>query len=225
MSSAKFAAPNIPNKSSSSAGISIPGISPSGTTDNGMRRHHHSRRRRSHREIRLQASAHHSLRAFHRRRRRPARLLRLHEDCIRDEMANHVAAVILDNGQGPVTAMNLGGRTDLGSRGYQHSQQSLQAFGDIDVNDNVEFGTDTGPFIVAGLPGNQSRSGFARLQIHASFRRRYVRQSEAGYSLARHDGDGRDLLLDRRPRRTPRQSLARRKNRAHVDRQKTGWHS
>lgn len=68
------------------------------------------------------------------------------------ELANHVAAVILDNGQGPVVAMNLGGRADL-VPAVTDFAKTLRAFGDIDVNDTVEFGTDTGPFSVAGLPG------------------------------------------------------------------------
>jgi carboxypeptidase Q len=68
------------------------------------------------------------------------------------EMANHVAAVILDNGQGPVADLQLGGRDDL-VPAVQSFASSLQAFGDIKVNDELEFGTDTGPFIIAGLPG------------------------------------------------------------------------
>ncbi|MGH9682483.1 MAG: M20/M25/M40 family metallo-hydrolase [Candidatus Acidiferrales bacterium] len=70
----------------------------------------------------------------------------------KDEMANHVAAVILDNGQGPVVALQLGGRNDLIPEA-QTFADSLQAFGKIDVDDDTEFGTDTGPFILAGLPG------------------------------------------------------------------------
>jgi carboxypeptidase Q len=70
----------------------------------------------------------------------------------KDEMANHVAAVILDNGQGPVTGFNLGGRADL-VPAVQKFADSLQAFGQMSVDDNTEFGTDTGPFILAGLPG------------------------------------------------------------------------
>jgi carboxypeptidase Q len=70
----------------------------------------------------------------------------------RDEMANHVAAVILDNGQGPVVGLQLGGRDDL-IPSVEKFAASLQAFGDIAVDDDVEFGTDTGPFIMAGLPG------------------------------------------------------------------------
>jgi carboxypeptidase Q len=68
------------------------------------------------------------------------------------EMANHIAAVILDNGQGPVVGFQLGGRADL-IPDVQKFAASLQAFGDLKVDDEVEFGTDTGPFILAGLPG------------------------------------------------------------------------
>ena len=69
-----------------------------------------------------------------------------------NEIANHVAAVILDNGQGPVVGFQLGGRADL-IPDVQKFATSLQAFGDLKVDDDVEFGTDTGPFILAGLPG------------------------------------------------------------------------
>jgi Zn-dependent M28 family amino/carboxypeptidase len=68
------------------------------------------------------------------------------------EMANYIAAVILDNGQGPVVGFQLGGRADL-IPSVQKFATSLQAFGELKVDDDVEFGTDTGPFILAGLPG------------------------------------------------------------------------
>ncbi|MGD0401931.1 MAG: M20/M25/M40 family metallo-hydrolase [Candidatus Acidiferrales bacterium] len=68
------------------------------------------------------------------------------------EMGNHLAAVILDNGQGPVVGFELGGRADLIPE-VQKFASSLQAFGDLKVDDDVEFSTDTGPFILAGLPG------------------------------------------------------------------------
>ncbi len=68
------------------------------------------------------------------------------------DMPNHVAAVILDNGQGPVTALNMGGRDDLVPAASQFAS-TLDAFGTITANDNTEFGTDAGPFILAGLPG------------------------------------------------------------------------
>jgi len=68
------------------------------------------------------------------------------------EMANHVAAIILDNGQGPVVDLQLGGHDDLVPAAEQFAS-SLQAFGNIKADDELEFDTDTGPFIVAGLPG------------------------------------------------------------------------
>jgi carboxypeptidase Q len=70
----------------------------------------------------------------------------------KSEMANHVAAVVLDFGQGPVTGFQMGGREDL-IPGMQKFAASLQAFGDLAVDDDAEFGTDTGPFILEGLPG------------------------------------------------------------------------
>jgi carboxypeptidase Q len=70
----------------------------------------------------------------------------------KDEMANHVAAVILDNGQGPVTGLELGGRDDL-IAAVQKFADAMQAFGKLSVDDETSFGTDAGPFILAGLPG------------------------------------------------------------------------
>ena len=69
----------------------------------------------------------------------------------KDEMQNHVAAVILDNGQGPVTALNMA-RPDLVAP-VEPFVSTLGAFGNITANADTEFGTDTGPFIIAGLPG------------------------------------------------------------------------
>ena len=68
------------------------------------------------------------------------------------EMANHVAAVILDNGQGPVISLQLGGRDDVVAA-VKPFAETVQAFGKIKTNDDVEFGTDAGSFILAGLPG------------------------------------------------------------------------
>ena len=70
----------------------------------------------------------------------------------KSEMPNHVAAVILDNGQGPVIGLQLGGRDDLIPAAKQFAT-SIQAFGKVKTDDAVEFGTDAGPFILAGLPG------------------------------------------------------------------------
>ena len=70
----------------------------------------------------------------------------------RDELANHVAAVILDNGQGPVDSLELGGRDDLVPAVTKFAD-AIRAFGALEVNDSPVFGTDTGPFTLAGLPG------------------------------------------------------------------------
>lgn len=70
----------------------------------------------------------------------------------KDELKNHLAAVVLDEGQGPVVSLNMGGHDDL-IPAMEKFTQSAQSFGEIKVNDNTVFGTDAGPFILAGLPG------------------------------------------------------------------------
>jgi carboxypeptidase Q len=70
----------------------------------------------------------------------------------KDELANHVAALILDNGQGAVTSLNMGGHDDL-VPAVKKFADSVKSFGDVEVNDDAVFGTDAGPFILAGLPG------------------------------------------------------------------------
>jgi len=68
------------------------------------------------------------------------------------EMKNHLGCVVLDDGQGPVKEFQLGGRNDLIDT-MKSFAKSLLDVREIDVNDKREFGTDTGPFILAGLPG------------------------------------------------------------------------
>lgn len=68
------------------------------------------------------------------------------------EMKNHVGGVVLDTGQGPVKEFQLGGRDDL-LKVFEPFADSLDSIREIKVNDKLEFGTDTGPFILAGLPG------------------------------------------------------------------------
>lgn len=68
------------------------------------------------------------------------------------EMANHLGDLVLDEGQGPVKEFQLGGRDDLVAA-FQPFVDSLANIRPLKVNDKVEFGTDTGPFILAGLPG------------------------------------------------------------------------
>ncbi len=68
------------------------------------------------------------------------------------EMANHLGAVILDNGQGPVVSLDLGGHKDL-VPAVEKFADSVKAFGEVKVDDRAVFGTDAGPFVLAGLPG------------------------------------------------------------------------
>jgi carboxypeptidase Q len=68
------------------------------------------------------------------------------------EMANHLGDLVLDEGQGPVNEFQLGGRDDLVAA-FQPFANSISNIRSVKVNDKVEFGTDTGPFIIAGLPG------------------------------------------------------------------------
>jgi len=68
-----------------------------------------------------------------------------------DEMKNHVACIVLDNGQGPIKEFQLGGRNDL-IDAMKAFVQSLDNIREIAVSDKREFDSDTGPFILAGLP-------------------------------------------------------------------------
>ena len=70
----------------------------------------------------------------------------------KSEMDNHLGDIILDNGQGPVDGFNLGGRQDLVPALKQFAD-SMKAFGKLNVDDKVVFGTDAGPFTLQGLPG------------------------------------------------------------------------
>ena len=70
----------------------------------------------------------------------------------KDEMANHVAALILDNGQGPVVRLNMGGHDDV-IPAMTKFADSVKGFGELEVDDRASFGTDAGPFVLAGLPG------------------------------------------------------------------------
>lgn len=68
------------------------------------------------------------------------------------EMKNHLGCVVLDDGQGPIKEFQLGGRADL-MDSMKAFAESLSNIREIPVSDKREFGTDTGPFILAGLPG------------------------------------------------------------------------
>jgi carboxypeptidase Q len=68
------------------------------------------------------------------------------------EMKNHIGDIVLDNGQGSIKEIQLGGRSDLVAT-MQPFADSLENIREIKVSDKTEFGTDTGPFTLAGLPG------------------------------------------------------------------------
>ena len=68
------------------------------------------------------------------------------------EMKHHLGCIVLDEGQGPIKEFQLGGRNDLLSA-MEAFNASLENVREIKVTDKTEFGSDTGPFILAGLPG------------------------------------------------------------------------
>jgi hypothetical protein len=68
------------------------------------------------------------------------------------EIKDHVAAVVLDNGQGPVKEFQLGGRDDLISS-FDPFADSLGNIREIKVTAEMELESDSAPFILAGLPG------------------------------------------------------------------------
>jgi carboxypeptidase Q len=68
------------------------------------------------------------------------------------EMANHLGDLVLDEGQGPVSEFQLGGREDLVDS-FQPFSKALENIRAIKVDEKVDSGTDTLPFSVVGLPG------------------------------------------------------------------------
>jgi carboxypeptidase Q len=70
----------------------------------------------------------------------------------RSELPNHLGDLVLDEGQGPVSEFQMGGRDDLVAS-FQPFSKSLANIREIKVNEKVESGTDTLPFSMAGLPG------------------------------------------------------------------------
>jgi hypothetical protein len=68
------------------------------------------------------------------------------------EMANHLGDIILDGGQGAVTGIDVGGHDDV-KASVAAFARSLRAMGVTTIGSDPEFGTDTGPFILAGVPG------------------------------------------------------------------------
>jgi len=65
------------------------------------------------------------------------------------ELSNLVAAVVLDEGSGPIRAIHLGGRGEATAAARRFAAD-VRGLGDISVDDRVEAGTDTLPFTLAG---------------------------------------------------------------------------
>jgi carboxypeptidase Q len=68
------------------------------------------------------------------------------------EMKHHLGCIVLDEGQGPITEFQLGGHNDL-IPAMEAFTGSLENVREVKVTNKTEFGSDTGPFILAGLPG------------------------------------------------------------------------
>jgi len=61
-------------------------------------------------------------------------------------LKDHIAAIVADSGQGPISEAHLG-RTDVVSA-FTPFAESLKNLRDIKANDRAEFGTDSGPFVL-----------------------------------------------------------------------------
>lgn len=68
------------------------------------------------------------------------------------ELPNHLGDLVLDEGEGPVSDFQLGGRDDL-IESFRPFNKSLASIREIKVDEKVESGTDTLPFSIVGLPG------------------------------------------------------------------------
>jgi carboxypeptidase Q len=68
------------------------------------------------------------------------------------EMANHLGDLVLDEGQGPVSEFQLGGRDDL-VESFQPFSKAVENIREVKVSERLESGTDTLPFSMVGLPG------------------------------------------------------------------------
>jgi hypothetical protein len=70
----------------------------------------------------------------------------------KSEMPNHLGNLVLDAGQGEVKGFQMGGRDDL-VEVFRPFARAVSNIKPISVDDQVEMGTDTLPFSIAGLPG------------------------------------------------------------------------
>jgi len=65
------------------------------------------------------------------------------------ERSDFVAAIVLDDGPGPIDSLHLGGRSEAIAAARRFAEE-LRGFGKISVDDAVEAGSDTLPFTLAG---------------------------------------------------------------------------
>ena len=68
------------------------------------------------------------------------------------DISNYLAAMVLDNGQGPIVKLNLAGRNKLIPT-FATMARSLRGLEQLGVDDKVMFNTDCGPFTLSGVPG------------------------------------------------------------------------
>jgi carboxypeptidase Q len=68
------------------------------------------------------------------------------------EMPNHVAALVQDEGEGPIVRLELSGRADLIDQ-VQGVVPTTERFGPLTVNDSFYLFTDAFSFTLAGVPG------------------------------------------------------------------------
>ncbi len=123
------------------------------------------------------------------------------------EMGNHLGDLVLDEGQGPVKELQLGGRKDLVAL-FQPFLRVVANIRPVNVNDKVEFGSDTGPFIAAGLPGiNMQQDSPDYKYTHHSAADAVEAVKPEGTDAGR-DLDGVDRVLDRGSARPVGEALA-----------------
>jgi hypothetical protein len=84
------------------------------------------------------------------------------------ELQNHIAAMLIDSGQGPIVDLDLG-RPDLIApfKPFVHALRNVR---ELRIRERASFGTDSGAFILVGLPGItfQQDSPEYRYTIHSA---------------------------------------------------------
>ena len=68
------------------------------------------------------------------------------------DLPNHLGAIVIDLGQGPITKMELGGRTEL-IPAMEEFAAAITGYGPLEVNDSFLLFNDSYSFFISGLPG------------------------------------------------------------------------